>query len=543
MQIIPQHQRTFLFAVFLAASGFLHHLYPSSPFLHSLIFSLTYACYAGLILSWMQSVYTRLLPSPSRNCMLISAMLMIFFLFIRNCKYRLVLSSVLMDRILWYAFYIPFLLIPAFFLIGCISFIHPALSLKSILSLLLFPLALVLCILTNDHHHLVFRPLPGIPFTSNTGTYAYAPLYALSLIWIVLSISSGVLYLLSATSRLKQWKKSLWPVFFIALIGLLHFGQNFLVSHHIRRFYELPETVIFCMIGVFEYCIRVRLVPSNEHYTVFFQEMQLPVAITDSGLQPAYTSAYPLKVSPDLFLSALQAPVSLSPDITLHADPISAGYAFWTEDKSTVHRLNRELEQANELLQEENALLQAEKDLEIERQHTQMKSQLYASAARQVYPTQKKIAALLEAITPEKDNFREVMAHIMVMNAYVKRRTNFVLQEAEKDTVTSNDLRLALEESARFLVYCQVQAFVDCTAAKSFSCSEAMQLFDSYEAVIESLLPRIQYLLIVLSDSGLRLAADIPCIPSLPDTPLPVHCERTDDSLQLSILLPGRCTA
>ena len=51
-------------------------------------------------------------------------------------------------------------------------------------------------------------------------------------------------------------------------------------------FYEVPEILIFCMLGVFEACIRSRLMPRNENYAAFFSAMKIPAMITNAALPP-----------------------------------------------------------------------------------------------------------------------------------------------------------------------------------------------------------------------------------------------------------------
>ena len=119
--IIEQHKSTLLFIVFLLAAGICNLLTRSgSAFLDTLMFSANFTIYAGLLLFWIHSVQARLLPTKARSYILSSAILMLLFLMIRIFKYRIVIQNVPLMRYADYLYWLPFLLIPALFLMTAI---------------------------------------------------------------------------------------------------------------------------------------------------------------------------------------------------------------------------------------------------------------------------------------------------------------------------------------------------------------------------------------------------------------------------------------
>ena len=77
----------------------------------TLFFCLEFVIYTLLIIFWIQSVYTRLLPSRARSYMVVVAIFMIFYLILRAYKYRIAGVDAGI-RLSWYAYYIPFIGIP-----------------------------------------------------------------------------------------------------------------------------------------------------------------------------------------------------------------------------------------------------------------------------------------------------------------------------------------------------------------------------------------------------------------------------------------------
>lgn len=67
--------------------------------------------YNILIFSWAVSVWWRILHTQTRRCLLGAAALMLFWLDIRLIRYDFAQTPEMLRR-LWYAYYIPMLLIP-----------------------------------------------------------------------------------------------------------------------------------------------------------------------------------------------------------------------------------------------------------------------------------------------------------------------------------------------------------------------------------------------------------------------------------------------
>ena len=68
-----------------------------------------------------------------------------------------------------------------------------------------------------------------------------------------------------------------------------------------------------------------------------------------------------------------------------------------------------------------------------------------------MYPCQQRIEQILNSMTPGTKGFREKIAEVSVINAYVKRKTNLLLLAAEKEELGTDELKFALEESANYL--------------------------------------------------------------------------------------------
>ena len=97
----------------------------------------------------------------------------------------------------------------------------------------------------------------------------------------------------------------------------------------------------------------------------------------------------------------------------------------------------------------------------------------------------------------------------------------------ERDTVSAAELFLALDESARFLTLCGINASVVKNTDTDFSYAQATALYDSFEVIAESLLSCANNLLITLLDDSLRFITDCDSMPPLPParSDISVTCE------------------
>ena len=154
-----QNKNTWLFIGFLLLAGVLHSRDPDTyHFLVSIEYCAEYLIYAGLILSWTQSVNRRLLPTREKGYVLAAACLMLLFLAAQFTKYRIAVEPGII-RYCWYVYYIPILFIPTLFLMTCFRLFRGTGRGKVDEFLFLIPAGLLaLGVLTNDLHMLAFIP-------------------------------------------------------------------------------------------------------------------------------------------------------------------------------------------------------------------------------------------------------------------------------------------------------------------------------------------------------------------------------------------------
>ena len=390
--------------------------------------------------------------------------------------------------------------------------------------------------MTNDLHRLIYVYSVDLSlFKVESGTYVYGPGLYLLYAWMTIAIVAGLVPL-----ALRMGRKSLKAILILAGLICLWAGLIFVyIAFQDKsggfRMFNIPEIHIFCMLSIFEACVRYRLIPYNENYTGFFSQLTVPALITDRRFTPVYHTGIPVAADDAMLHASLEKPVYPDEDTRLSGMPVRAGYAFWTSDEREIHEKRRNLDSANEVLSEENKLIEAENRLKEEKAHLDAQNLVYDRIAQALYPKQKRIEELLRDVRPDTEEFRKALGVCCVLNAWSKRKSNLLLLSEETLPVRNRELFLALQESARFLKCCDVAAAAVGEEYSDLSLTDIHELYDAFETIIEAWLPALRTMTVSLTADGIRMAMDVRNSPALPEISLPAECKNSEGITYLTI--------
>ena len=531
-------RNTWLFLAAIALCGALHMVDFYCPrFVASNLFVLYNTIYLTLVLFWLDSVRWRLLPSRSRQYMILLGLMMLLYLLEKTYRFRASFQFPLFARLAWYAYYIPLPFMMTLFWMSCLCLSRSAGEQGGRERLLLIPAGLLaLGILTNDLHQLAYRSLIDLSEqVGSSGTYTRGPLFWAAYAWMGLCLVMGLVALLRASQRLHNWHLALYPMLFIPLWGLLLLQDLVFKDRFRSAFFLMPEITVFCLIGFCEVCIRERLMPYNENYDGFFAAMRLPVLITDRDFSPVYSSAVGLDADRSQLERSLEGPVYPREGIRLHGRQIRAGYAFWTVDERELARQEREIAASNRALEAENDLIRAEAAMREDQERLALRSGLLQQVSRELSPTLAEIQSILDSAQPDAPDLREKILRVALLGVYAKRKSDLMLKSMEQEELESRTLMLAIDELLRYQRYLGIEASLRDTLERPLPSRDAVALFDSYSALSAALLPDTHHLVVALNETGLRLCTDAPRPRVLPQTPLPVELLEAEGLLYLTI--------
>ena len=260
-------------------------------------------------------------------------------------------------------------------------------------------------------------------------------------------------------------------------------------------------TVSQCLIfaSIFECCIQCGLIQSNLGYDELFEATSLPVQITDHAFHSKYVSVAMQRALPQSELRQMQQDtVHLGDDTLLKRHKLRRGWVFWKEDISALNQIRKELELTRDELRDTGDVLTAEnaqrarwlKLIEENRLYDMMEAQ----TARQIAMLQELLTELQK--TEDSGRARHLLGQVIIIGTYIKRRSNLIFVGEQRGAISVQELLLCLNESSENIsVY-----GADCKAIVKgeglLTVEQATQVYDLFEAVVETELESLRALLI-----------------------------------------------
>lgn len=473
--------------------------------------------YIGMFAAWGLSVRQRIVQKQVRRYLTGVSLLLILWFTLRSAKYFIFWQPNVI-RYLWYLYYLPMLFVPTLALLIAMSLGKPdeyKLP-KSVWLLFAVSGALLILVLTNDLHQLVFSFSKNADIWSDE-SYGYGVCYFAVIGWQVLCAAAALVVMLFKC-RLKNRKLRFLPV--IPLIVSL----NYLVLNYIgipwqkELFGDVTAFQSLMYMLCFEACIACGYIHSNSRYAdLFASSVGTSAQITDMSFNVRYAAMDTKPISREKMMHAIQSPVTLADGLNLHTMPIGGGYAVWTEDVSALLEAREKFEGLAEELAERNEILRYEYKREAKRRRVEEQNRLYDLLRCTTQAQINRISTLTKEYQKinktEPTRAKTLLAEIAVLCSYIKRRKHLTLLADRDCSVAIAELVGAFTESLQALTLLNVRTtfFAD-SRLSVFPSKSAAEIFDFYEQVIESDLENISSIQVSLADvEGLRLSVNICC--------------------------------
>ena len=471
--------------------------YASRHIFHSPVVShLRSGIYVFLFSAWCYSLRIRIVQTQVRRYLVAISVLMVLWILLRSIKYSI--ENVDAARWLWYFYYFPMLFIPMLS-----AFVSQSLGkgedfrLPRWTKLLYLPtLLLLLLVLTNDLHQQVFSFPSGV---LSDQEYRYEGGYFFVMGWEALCAGFALLSMVK-NCRIPRSRRIRWlPLVPLALS--LAYACAYVKKVHWVWVLAGDMTVSQCLIfaSIFECCIQCGLIQSNLGYDELFEATSLPVQITDHAFHSKYVSVAMQRALPQSELRQMQQDtVHLGDDTLLKRHKLRRGWVFWKEDISALNQIRKELELTRDELRDTGDVLTAEnaqrarwlKLIEENRLYDMMEAQ----TARQIAMLQELLTELQK--TEDSGRARHLLGQVIIIGTYIKRRSNLIFVGEQRGAISVQELLLCLNESSENIsVY-----GADCKAIVKgeglLTVEQATQVYDLFEAVVETELESLRALLI-----------------------------------------------
>ena len=452
--------------------------------------------YVFLFSVWCYSLWIRIVQAQARRYLLAISVLMVLWILLRSIKYSIENTDA--ERWLWYFYYFPMLFIPMLSV-----FVSRSLGkgedfrLPRWTKILYLPtLLLLLLVLTNDLHQQVFSFPSGV---LSDRAYRYEGGYFFVLGWEALCAGFALLSMVK-NCRIPRSRRIRWlPLVPLALS--LAYAYAYVKKVHWVWVLAGDMTVSQCLIfaSILECCIQCGLIQSNLGYDELFEATSLPVQITDPAFCPQYVSAAMQEALPQSELRQMQQDtVHLSDDTLLKRHKLRRGWVFWKEDISALNQIRKELELTRDELRDTGDVLAAENAQRARWLKLTEENRLYdmmeAQTARQIAMLRDLLAELQK--TEDSGRARHLLGQVIIIGTYIKRRSNLIFVGVQRGAISAQELRLCLNESSENISVYGADCKAIVKGEGQLTVEQATQVYDLFEAVVETELESLRALLI-----------------------------------------------
>lgn len=453
--------------------------------------------YIALFMMWGYSVRRRIIQRQSRRYVTIIAFLIVFWLTVRTIKYTVFTWDFFPNvaRYLWYLYYLPMLFIPLLtaFTAASIGKRENYRTPKR-LKLLYIPVAtLFLLVMTNDIHQWVFAfPKDAVVWTDYDYSYHFAAYLTSAEFVICAAVTFAVLW---KKCRIPDRRKRIWaPLIPICLLILYQITYSSKVEWLRVVFGDMTATSCVLYVSALELCIHYGLISSNTHYMELFDASTIGVRIVDKDFNVLLSSRCAMKLDRATLQRSEFSPVMLDGNIRLSSTKIGAGYVIWTEDMTALINTISELENIKEELHDSNDILEEDQSLRKKEAQIAQQDRIYDMIGQD---TAQQIL-LMDALIEQAENAggeeetKRVLRKIVVLGAYLKRRSNLVFLAEKYPEIDPGELKLTIGESMDNLELCGTVCGFHTTLSEKIKPSAVIAVYDLFEEITERSFERME---------------------------------------------------
>ncbi len=451
--------------------------------------------FIALFAAWGASLYNRIIQTRIRCYMSAIAFLMIFWFIIRTLKYYFISAELYpgIVRHLWYMYYLAMLYIPLLAVYVAMSIGETEdshLPMKA--ALLYIPiLFLFLLVITNDLHEFVFI-FPENAAVRTDNDYSYGVGYYIVNAWMLFCALS-MLYVMSKKRRIAESKKLIF-IPCIPIIALLLYLIFYSSGAPWLRFILGDVTAVICLMyaATLELCIQFGFIQANTNYMELFCASTAGAQITDKDYHVLLSSAAAKNLDTKTLAKTKNESVMLKGGVRLSGAPIKKGHVVWTEDISPLLKVLEELQEAKENLEDSNKILEEEQALKKREAHIMEQDRLYNiiqhDTAHQICLMDTMIK---QAETADGDEKQKLLQKMLVIGAYLKRRSNLVFLADKSSMLDANELVLTIGESLDNLEVLGISCGFRTELTEPVLAYQIIAMYDFFENVMERTLDRI----------------------------------------------------
>jgi hypothetical protein len=437
---------------------------------------------------WIATMMRRSQNVELRRVILLMGILVSGWILTRTVRRQIDIETTF-ARYLWYSYYIFEVLLPLTVvwtanLIGTSN--KSKRAPKWLAWLASFNLILIILVLTNDLHGLMFRIDLSTPGWSLRANYGYGPVYNIVFAALFLELIGGIFIFYR---KVKHSPRRLGAILLLTFtIALMVYMAGYAVR--IPIFVNSDLTMVTCTFTLlfFELCMQLGQIPVNRKYRKLFQIGQSKIQITDESGKPVYLSDDTKPLSPDLWekLKNSDNAIHMDEKTLLFKNKVSGGYAVWQEDITAINILRSELEATNKNLESVNLTLSNVVHTKKQAALSRVRTELYDLLEKNVASHEKRLDVLLRSI-PSDDMKRTVHFGIAaLLVCFIKRESQLLIYEMNGNkTITIEDIIIYLDELVEYANLAHVECLISNNWDGELSTQRVLLLYSFFHNLLE----------------------------------------------------------
>ncbi len=427
--------------------------------------SVAFTLLCFVVILYLFSIIRRVTDKRIERAFVGIAALQVLFLMLGLIK-MIVVDNPFLETVLWYAFYIPMLFMPALLVYVMIVSRYKGDHIERIMGLYKLYLgvtaALLLLVFTNSIHGLIFIITD---YEHSYHDYNFGYFFVLG--WIYFSILISVVSLIKQCFTSPRKALFLYPVMMIALMLVYSYGFIYSVEFIIKL--ELGFAITIMAIIFSEFCMLSRLIPHNQGYRRLFYNSNLAMKVEDKNKNTVESSL---------------VAAALDQNYVLKKSKITGGTFLYFEDHTSLNNTSRQLAEINEKRRANNEFLLQKGKVNADIAAVTAEGNVYASIDNVLLSGTAKIESLVAQISKNSDHKR-TMATINMLACIMKRECMLRINMLHRKEQTVEVFLSALAEMQVFAKDLGIDLIFSCQVAEFLPTAQAHAMYSLCAAAIE----------------------------------------------------------
>lgn len=390
--------------------------------------------YAILFTVWSIRLYYKIYDKKTRKYILAIGILIVLLMIIRISKSIVV--NLTAQRYCWYFYYVSLIFIPTiFYIYSCNDQIT---KIKRTIIYFVSSILLLL-VLTNDYHQLVFK----FKVLNDYDNYKHQIGYYITSIWIFYNFGHGMINLALNRLKIKKDFKLFLPLI-ILFIGIIYTILYVLNIKYIRDINMTVFNSILICIGI-ELSFYLELIPNNSKYIKTFENSHLNMLITSKDTKVTYYTKT-LKTIPQNILKDIKKAnikhTYQKNNMIYNVKNNKDSYVITKKDLTYLNKLKQEIKTKNkELLKQQESI-----KLKHKIQQELYEVNLRKTVIKKIENKLKEKTDEAQKILNKKEITKNDLEQIKRIIIYSKKKSELMISEINSEYFNNESIKLIINE-------------------------------------------------------------------------------------------------